>query len=268
MQSIANERPPILSGCARRFSEAKASNSRGLALLTQANPNFENYWPTGQKNTYLRMIPGTRASEKAEVTGYDEYIQTLAEEMETYTLPTVFLHGDTHRFRVDQPLFSARTVGVSRTSRVLRPSAVRTLIGSELRLIQRTPRCSPSKLIQVQVYLGSLPATIEHIRAGKLRALAVTTSGLPDIPTVSDFVPGYEASQWFGAGLHKKTSTEIVNTLNKEINIALADAKMKARLADLGTTVFPGSGADLGKFVAEETDKWGAVVKSSGAKPD
>jgi tripartite-type tricarboxylate transporter receptor subunit TctC len=85
---------------------------------------------------------------------------------------------------------------------------------------------------------------------------------------VSDFVPGYEASQWFGAGLHKKTSTEIVNTLNKEINIALADAKMKARLADLGTTVFPGSAADLGKFVAEETDKWGAVVKSSGAKPD
>ena len=125
---------------------------------------------------------------------------------------------------------------------------------------------------QVQVYLGSLPATIEHIRAGKLRALAVTTStrfeGLPDIPTVSDFVPGYEASQWFGAGLHKKTSTEIVNTLNKEINIALADAKMKARLADLGTTVFPGTAADLGKFVAEETDKWGAVVKSSGAKPD
>ncbi len=123
---------------------------------------------------------------------------------------------------------------------------------------------------QVQVYLGSLPATIEHIRAGKLQALAVTTStrfeGLPDIPTVSDFVPGYEASQWFGAGLHKKTSTEIVNTLNKEINIALADAKMKARLADLGTTVFPGSAADLGKFVAEETDKWGAVVKSSGAK--
>ena len=90
------------------FSEAKASNSRGLALLTQANPNFENYWPTGQKNTYLRMIPGTRPPEKVEATGYDEYIQRLAEEMETYTWPTVFLHGDTHRFRVDQPLFSAK----------------------------------------------------------------------------------------------------------------------------------------------------------------
>jgi tripartite-type tricarboxylate transporter receptor subunit TctC len=125
---------------------------------------------------------------------------------------------------------------------------------------------------QVQVYLGSLPATIEHIRAGKLRALAVTTSvrfeGLPDVPTVGDFVPGYEASQWFGAGLHKNTSTEIVNTLSTEINFVLADSKMKARLSDLGTTVFPGSSADLGRFVAEETDKWGKVVKLSGAKPD
>jgi tripartite-type tricarboxylate transporter receptor subunit TctC len=124
---------------------------------------------------------------------------------------------------------------------------------------------------QVQVYLGSLPATIEHIRAGRLRALAVTSStrfeGLPDIPTVSDFVPGYEASQWF-AGLHKNTPAEIVNTLNDEISIALADTKMKARLADLGTTVFPGSSTDLGKFVAEETDKWGSVVKLSSAKPD
>ncbi len=125
---------------------------------------------------------------------------------------------------------------------------------------------------QVQVYLGSLPATIEHIRAGRLRALAVTTStrfeGLPDVPTVSDFVPGYEASQWFGAGLHKNTSTEIVDRLSKEISIVLADAKMRSRLADLGTNVLPGSSADLGKFVAEETDKWGAVVRSSGAKPD
>jgi hypothetical protein len=92
----------------KAFSEARASNSHGLALLTQANPNFENYWPTGQKDTYLRMISGARAPEKAEATGYDEYIKTLAEEMESYTRPTVFFHGDTHRFRVDQPLFSAK----------------------------------------------------------------------------------------------------------------------------------------------------------------
>ena len=91
------------------INEAKASNSRGLALMTQANPNFENYWPAGEKNTYLRMIPGTRASDKVETTGYDEYIKLLAEEMESYTRPTVFLHGDTHRFRVDQPLFSTKS---------------------------------------------------------------------------------------------------------------------------------------------------------------
>jgi tripartite-type tricarboxylate transporter receptor subunit TctC len=118
---------------------------------------------------------------------------------------------------------------------------------------------------QVHVYLGSLPATIEHIRAGKLRALAVTTStrfeGLADIPSVSEFVPSYEASQWFGAGLQKRTSPEIVNILNKEINIVLADTKMNARLADLGMAVFSGSSADLGKFVADETDKWAAVVR-------
>jgi tripartite-type tricarboxylate transporter receptor subunit TctC len=125
---------------------------------------------------------------------------------------------------------------------------------------------------QVDVYLGSLPATIEHIQAGKLRALAVTTSarfeGLADVPSVSEFVPSYEASQWFGAGLQKRTSPEIVNVLNREINTVLADAKMNGRIADLGMTVFSGSSADLGKFVADETDKWAAVVKSSGAKPD
>jgi tripartite-type tricarboxylate transporter receptor subunit TctC len=123
-----------------------------------------------------------------------------------------------------------------------------------------------------QIYFGSLPATIEHIRSGRLRALAVTTSTrfetLPDIPTVGEFVPGYEASQWFAAALRKSTAAEIVDTLNKEISAALADQKMKARLDDLGTTVFPGSSADFEKFVAEETDKWGKVVKFSGAKPD
>jgi tripartite-type tricarboxylate transporter receptor subunit TctC len=125
---------------------------------------------------------------------------------------------------------------------------------------------------QVQIYLGSLPATIAHVRAGRLRALAVTTATrfdlLPDVPTVSEFVPGYEASQWFGAGLHRNTAPAIIDTLNKEMNIALADSKMKARLDDLGAAAFPVSSADLGKFVAGETEKWGAVVKSSGAKPD
>jgi tripartite-type tricarboxylate transporter receptor subunit TctC len=125
---------------------------------------------------------------------------------------------------------------------------------------------------QVQIYFGSIPAAIEHIRAGKLRVLAVTTAarfeGLPDAPTVADFVPGFEASQWFAVGLRKSTPAEIVDRLNREINAALADAKMKARLADLGTSVLSGSPADLAKFVVEETDKWGKVVKVSGAKPE
>ena len=125
---------------------------------------------------------------------------------------------------------------------------------------------------QVQVYFGSMPPTIEHIRAGKLRMLAVTTATrfetLPDVPTVGEFVPGFEASQWFAVGLRKSTQAEIVDRLNKEINAILADPALRARLADLGTTVFPGSAADFDKFLAEETEKWAKVVKISGAKAD
>ena len=125
---------------------------------------------------------------------------------------------------------------------------------------------------QVQVMFGTMPASIEHIRAGKLRALAVTTAtrseALPDIPTVGEFVPGYEASAWYGVGAPKNTPAEIVDKLNKEINAGLADPKIKARLADLGGTVLAGSPADFGKLIADETEKWGKVVKFSGAKPD
>ena len=125
---------------------------------------------------------------------------------------------------------------------------------------------------QVQVAFASMPSSIEFIRAGKLRALAVTTATrsevLPDVPTVGEFVPGYEASAWYGLGAPKATPAEIVDKLNKEINAALADPKMKARLADLGGTVLPGSPSDFGKLIAEETEKWGKVVKFSGAKAD
>ena len=123
---------------------------------------------------------------------------------------------------------------------------------------------------QVQVIFSSLPAAIEYIRTDKLRALAVTTAtrfeGTPDIPTVGDVVPGYEASQWYGVGVPKNTPVEIVEKLNKEINAGLANPKLKAQLADLGGTVLPGSAADFGKLIAEETEKWAKVVKFSGAK--
>jgi tripartite-type tricarboxylate transporter receptor subunit TctC len=125
---------------------------------------------------------------------------------------------------------------------------------------------------QVQVYFGSFSVAVEHIRAGKLRPLAVTTSSrfqlLPDVPTIGEFVPGYEASQWFTMGLRKSTAPEIVGTLNAGIAAVLMEDKIKARLAELGTTAFLGSRAELATFLADETDKWGKVVTSSGAKPE
>jgi tripartite-type tricarboxylate transporter receptor subunit TctC len=125
---------------------------------------------------------------------------------------------------------------------------------------------------QVQVMFASMPATIEYTRAGNLRPLAVTTmmrsEALPDIPTVGEFVPGYEASAWYGVGAPNNTPAEIVENLNKEINAALADPKMRARLADTGGTVLAGSPADFGKLVADETGKWAKVIKVAGIKPD
>jgi tripartite-type tricarboxylate transporter receptor subunit TctC len=125
---------------------------------------------------------------------------------------------------------------------------------------------------QVQMVFDPVASSIEYIRAGILRPLAVTTRersvALSDVPTVADFVPGYETSVWFGVGVAKGTPTEVIERLNKAINEVLADPKMKARLADLGGTALPGSPADFGKLIADETDKWGKVVKFAGAKPD
>jgi tripartite-type tricarboxylate transporter receptor subunit TctC len=125
---------------------------------------------------------------------------------------------------------------------------------------------------QVQVIFGNMPSSIEYLRAGKLRPLAVTTSTrsevLPEVPTVGDFVPGYEASIWYGIGAPKSTPSEIVDKLNKEINLGLADSKMKARFADLGAAVLAGSPADFGRFIAEETEKWAKVIKFANIKPD
>ena len=125
---------------------------------------------------------------------------------------------------------------------------------------------------QVQVLFNSLPASIGYIKADRLRALAVTTATraelLPDIPTISEFFPGYEASQWYGLGVPTNTPAEIVDKLNNEVNAALADPKMKARLADLGGVALPGSPAEFGKLIAEETEKWAKVVKFAGIKAD
>ena len=125
---------------------------------------------------------------------------------------------------------------------------------------------------EVQVYFGPPFALIEYIRASKLRALAVTTTtrseALPDVPVLSETLPGYEASTWFGIGAPKNTPAEIIERLNKEINVNIADPEFIARLANLGGTVLAGSPADFGKLIAEETEKWGKVIRAANIKPE
>jgi tripartite-type tricarboxylate transporter receptor subunit TctC len=125
---------------------------------------------------------------------------------------------------------------------------------------------------QVQVMFDTVPSSVEYIRAGKLRLLAVTTATrsqvLPDIPTVAEAVPGYEASNWGGIGAPKNTPVDIINKLNKEINAGLADPNLKARLADLGNEVLAGSPVDIGKLVAADTEKWGKVIREANIKAE
>ena len=135
-----------------------------------------------------------------------------------------------------------------------------------------TPAVTDLLAGQVQVMFVAISGAIEHIRAGTLRPLAVTTATrselLPDIPTVGESVPGYEASAWFGVGAPKNTPNEIIDTLNTEINAALSDPKLKARLADLGGKVLPGSSSDFGKLIADETEKWAKVIRAANIKPE
>jgi len=135
-----------------------------------------------------------------------------------------------------------------------------------------TPALTDLLAGQVQVMFDVTPSSLPHIKAGKLRPLAATSATrlelMPDIPTVGEFLPGYEVSFWYGIGAPRNTPAEIVDRLNKEINAALADPKTKARLADFGGTPFIGSPADFGKLIADETEKWGKVVRAANIKPD
>jgi len=125
---------------------------------------------------------------------------------------------------------------------------------------------------QVQAAFNGVSASIAHVKAGKLRALAVGTASrleeLPDIPTLGESVPGYEASGWCGIVAPKGTPAEIIDQLNSEINAALADPKFKARLADVAVTPFATSAAELAKHIADETEKWGKVIRAANIKPD
>ena len=125
---------------------------------------------------------------------------------------------------------------------------------------------------RVQVYFDLMPNSIAHVRSGKVRPLALTTTtrsgALPDLPSVGDFVPGYEVNTWFGVGAPRGTPADIVDKLNEEINAALADPQMKARLAELGGTVLAGTPADFEKLIADETEKWARVIRAANIKPD
>ena len=125
---------------------------------------------------------------------------------------------------------------------------------------------------QVQLMFATTPGTTDYVRTGQLRGLAVTTAAraevLPELPTIAEFVPGYEASQWYGMGAPKNTPADIIDKLNKEVNAALFDPKMTARFAEIGGEALPGSPSDFGKFIAAETAKWEKVVKFAGLKPE
>jgi len=144
-------------------------------------------------------------------------------------------------------------------------------------MVNVTFRSSPSALTEmmggrVQVMFDTLSSSIELIKAGKLRALGVTTAtrsaALPDVPTVAEFVTGYEATQWNGVGAPRNTPAEIISKLNNEINAALADPTIKARLAELGSAPLPGSPVDCGKLLAEDTEKWSKVIRAANIKPE
>jgi tripartite-type tricarboxylate transporter receptor subunit TctC len=125
---------------------------------------------------------------------------------------------------------------------------------------------------QVQVMFDAIASTIEYLKADKLRPLAVTSAPrsalIPETPVMSDFVPGYEVSNWFGLGMPRNTPAEVINTLNVAVNEGLADSKLKGRLADLGGTTLPGSPADFGKLIADETEKWGKVIRTAHIKQE
>jgi tripartite-type tricarboxylate transporter receptor subunit TctC len=211
----------------------------------------------------------TEAVVKAPPDGYTLLFITTTNAVNTTTVPEFIAHAKAHPGKL-----SMASAGIGTPGHVF-GELFKMMTGVNMTLV---PYRGGAHLLtdllagQVQVCFYPAPAAIEYIRAGKLRALAVTTAtrseALPEIPTLGEFVPGYEASSWQGIGAPKNTSAEIVEKLNTEVNAALDDPKMKARLADLGGTPLLGSPADFGKLIAEETEKWAKVVKFAGVKAD
>ena len=185
------------------------------------------------------------------------------------TVPELIAHAKANRGKINMASFGTGTVSH------LCGEMFRTMSGIEM--VHIPYRGSAPMLIdllggQVQVAFDNLPASIEHIKEGKLRPLAVTTAtrseALPDVLTLAEILSGYEGSAWIGVGAPSNTPAEVVDKLNGEINAALADPKIKARFADLGANVMPGSPTDFTKFIAEETEKWGKIIRTANIRVD
>ena len=184
------------------------------------------------------------------------------------TVPEFIAHAKAHPGKVNMGL--GGTGGVDHVAAIL----FQKQTGTRFQLVPYrglAPALTDLLGGQLQLVFSSIPAAIGYLKAGKLRALAVTSAvradAVPDLPTIGEFVPGLEASQWYGVAAPTGTPAEIVDKLNKEINAGLADPKTKARLAELGGMVLAGSPADFAKLIADETEKWGKVIRAAGIKP-
>ena len=197
------------------------------------------------------------------------YIMVVNPSVSAKTLPEFIAYAKTNPGKINMA-----SVGVGSTPHV-NGELFKMMTGTNLvHVPYRSAAAVMTDLLsgQVQLYFGTTASSLEYVIAGKLRVLAVTIErrldALPDIPAIAEFVPGYEASGWFGVGAPKATPVEIIDKLNKEINAGVADPKMKVQLTDLGGIALRGSPSDFGKLIVEETEKWGKVVKLSGAKLD
>jgi tripartite-type tricarboxylate transporter receptor subunit TctC len=185
------------------------------------------------------------------------------------TVPEFIAHAKANPGKINQASPGAGT------STHMAGELFKAMTGTQIVLVQyrgNAPGLIDLLAGQVQLGFDTMPSSIEYIRAGKLRALGVSTltrsEALPDVPTISEFVPGYESSGYFGFGLPKNAPAEIVDRLNREINAGLADPGLKSRLADLGGMTLAGTPADFGMLIAEETDKWAKVIRAANIKPD
>jgi tripartite-type tricarboxylate transporter receptor subunit TctC len=234
----------------------------GYTLLLAGTPNAINTTLYEKLNfNFIRDIASVAGISRAPL------VMAVHPSVPAKTVPEFIAHAKANPAKI-----SMASAGIGAPSHV---SGELFKMMAEVNLVHVPYRGAGPSLVdllagQVQVGFPSMPSSIEYVRAGKLRALAVTSAtrsdALPDIPTVGEFLPGYEASASYGIGAPKGTPVEIIDMLNKEINAALGDPQMKARLADLGGTPLLGSPADFGKLIAEETEKWAKVIKFAGIK--